>query len=403
MTTDLRSVLVLGSTGSIGKSTLEVIRSHGDRFRVVGLAARGSADLLIRQWQEFRPPVLAVVNPQAADVVRQALKDEPVEIFEGHGALEALFDAQSADVVLQGIAGAAGLSSTAEAVARGIDVALANKESLVMAGPHLLAEAARTGSNIVPVDSEHCAIAQAMQAGQPHEVHRIILTASGGALRDRPLEDLASATVEDALKHPTWRMGRRITIDSATLMNKALEVVEAVHLFGVPASAVEVILHAQSVVHSMVEFRDGSVMAQLGQPDMRVPILWALAHPERPDYPEFRFDLSAMSRLDFSEPDPVRFPALALGYRAAERGDVAGAVLNAADERAVQLFLDGEIRFTDIARLVSAVLDELTPEGHTPAVDGNETLAEFLHRALAADAAARDAVMRLAEPSREIA
>jgi 1-deoxy-D-xylulose-5-phosphate reductoisomerase len=368
---------------------------------VAGLAARASADVLIEQWREFRPPVMAVVNPQAADAVRSALAGEDVKVLEGPEALEAMLDEDEVDVVLQGVAGAAGLASTAEAVARGIDVALANKESLVLAGPHLLAEAERTGSEILPVDSEHCAIAQALRAGRLDEVHRIFLTASGGALRDRPLDDLATATAEDALRHPTWSMGRRITIDSATLMNKALEVLEAVHLFGVPASSIEVVLHAQSVVHSMVEFRDGSVLAQLGKPDMRVPILWALAHPDRPDYPDFRLDIRDMARLDFDTPDPDRYPALELGYRAAERGDIAGAVLNAADERAVQLFLEGRVGFTEIAKLVGDVLDELVPE-RVSSDDDEESLEEFLNRATAADAAARDAVARRALPAGEI-
>jgi 1-deoxy-D-xylulose-5-phosphate reductoisomerase len=254
-----------------------------------------------------------------------------------------------------------------------------------MAGPHLLRAAARTGAEILPVDSEHCAVAQAMRAGKLGEVRRVLLTASGGALRDVPLARLRDARPGDALRHPTWKMGRRITIDSATLMNKALEIVEAVHLFGIPAEKVEVVLHRQSVVHSMVEFRDGSVVAQLGRPDMRLPILWALAHPDRPDAPEFRLDLADVGRLDFAAPDPARYPALALGWDAARRGGAAGAVLNAADERAVELFLEGRIRFTDIAPLVAAALRRV-PAGEGPRGEG---LAAFLGRARAADAAAR--------------
>ncbi len=379
----MRSVLVFGSTGSIGKSTLAVIREHPGRFRVAGLAAHQRAADIVSQWREFRPPAIALVDRAAADEARRALHGEPVEVREGEEGLVSLLDSPGCDTVLAGIAGAAGLASTFEAVRRGKRVAIANKESLVMAGPLLLAEARRSGAEILPVDSEHCAVAQAMLAGRREEVRRVLLTASGGALRDRPLESLRDATAMDALRHPTWKMGVRITIDSATLMNKALEVVEAVHLFGLPPERVEVVLHAQSIVHSMVEFRDGSVIAQLGRPDMRLPILWALAHPERPEVPGFRLEVSDLARLDFAAPDPRRYPALALGYAAAGAGGTAGAVLNAADERAVEAFVGGGIRFTDVARLVGEVLAE-----HRVVPDPT------IEQALAADREARAAVDR---------
>jgi len=387
-----RSVLVLGSTGSIGRSALEVIRAHPDLFTVAGLAARGSVETFAAQVREFRPRAAALLEGDAAASARKLLRGVKCDLREGLEGILSLFEDPGADTALVGIAGAAGLSSTVEAIRHGMRVALANKESLVMAGPRLLRAAARTGAEILPVDSEHCAVAQAMLAGRREEVRRVLLTASGGALRDVPLDRLRDARPEDALRHPNWKMGRRITIDSATLVNKALEVVEAVNLFGLPPDRVEVVLHRQSVVHSMVEFRDGSVLAQLGKPDMRLPILWALAHPGRPDAPGFRLDLADIARLDFAAPDPRRYPALALGWRAARAGGVAGAVLNAADERAVELFLEGRIRFTDIAPLVAGALDRV-PAGDEPR---DASLDAFLEDARAADAAARRTVDALA-------
>ncbi len=393
----MRSVLVLGSTGSIGRSTLAVLGAHGRRFRLAGLVARASAAALVEQWREFRPPLVGLLDRDGAAEARRLLAGEPVEVREGVDGILSMIRREIADTVVVGVSGAAGLASTAEAVRRGLRVALANKESLVIAGPHLLAAAAASGAEILPVDSEHCAVAQALRAGRREEVLRILLTASGGALRDVPLADLAAATPEDALRHPTWRMGARITVDSATLMNKALEVIEAVHLFGLRPDQVEVVLHAQSVVHSMVEFRDGSVIAQLGRPDMRLPLLWALAHPDRPEEPDFRWDVRQMARLDFAAPDAARYPGLALGYEAARRGDLAGAVLNAADERAVELFLGRRIPFTSIVPLVRDALDECAPPGEAPpSTSRGEALEGFLARAAAADAAARAAVDRRA-------
>lgn len=385
-----RSLLVLGSTGSVGRSTLEVVRAHPGRFSVAALVARTSVEVLVQQAREFRPGAVALVDPEAAEEARRALSGSGVDVRSGLRGVLSLFDDPGADAALVGVSGAAGLASTAESVRRGMRVALANKESLVMAGPHLLAEAARTGAEILPVDSEHSAVAQALMAGRREEVRRVLLTASGGALRDVPLDRLGEATPEAALRHPNWSMGKRITVDSATLVNKALEVVEAVHLFGVAPEQVEVVLHRQSVVHSMVEFRDGSVIAQLGRPDMRLPILWALSHPERPDWPAFRLDLADIARLDFEAPDGARYPGLELGYRAAREGGVAGAVLNAADEAAVDLFLRGRIRFTDICPLVAGALDRAA-RGAAAAPRG-EGLEAFLGRAATADAEARRVV-----------
>ena len=383
-----RSVLVLGSTGSIGRSALDVLRAHRGLFSVAGLAANRRVDDFVDQVREFRPPAAALLDRAAARAARRRLgKGVRTDVREGPEGVLSLLSDPGADAALVGISGAAGLASTAEAVRRGMRVALANKESLVVAGPALLREARRTGAEILPVDSEHCAVAQALRAGKTAEVRRVLLTASGGALRDWPLARLRHARAEDALAHPTWRMGRRITVDSATLVNKALEVVEAVHLFGLPPERIEVVLHRQSVVHSLVEFRDGSVVAQLGRPDMRVPILWALAHPARPDCPDQRLEIGDLARLDFAEPDPERYPGLALGYRAAREGGLAGAVLNAADERAVELFLEGSVRFTGIVPLVAAAMDAVGP---LPTPRGG--LEAFLAAASRADAAARAAV-----------
>jgi 1-deoxy-D-xylulose-5-phosphate reductoisomerase len=280
-----------------------------------------------------------------------------VEVLCGPGAALELVRRVEADVILQATVGAAALATTFAAIERGRLVALANKEGLVMAGPLLRAAALKHGATVVPVDSEHSAVYQCLRAGRADEVERIILTASGGALRDRPLDELARVTPQEALRHPTWSMGPRITIDSATMMNKALEVGEAVALFDVGAERIRVVIHRESIVHSMVEFRDGSVVAQMSRPDMRLPILFAIAYPERPPYEAVRFSLRDFSRLTFTEPDPERYPAIEIGYRAARVGGTAGAALNAADEVAVGRFLDGKIAFPQIARHVERALD----------------------------------------------
>jgi 1-deoxy-D-xylulose-5-phosphate reductoisomerase len=276
----------------------------------------------------------------------------------GPEALDDLVRSPEVDRVVSAIVGAAGLRSTWAAVEAGKTVALANKETLVMAGPLVMRLAEQTGARILPVDSEHSAIHQALRSGTPDEVTRIVLTASGGPFRSWPRESLVAATPAEALKHPTWSMGRKITIDSATMMNKALELIEARWLFGVPAEKLGVLVHPQSIVHSLVEFVDGSVMAQLSPPDMKLPIQYALSYPERCPGPARRFDFAQGMQLDFEPPDLTRFPAVRLGYEAAARGGTAGAVLNAANEEAVRGFLDGALRFTDIADVCARVLDE---------------------------------------------
>ena len=351
-------VAVLGSTGSIGTSTLDVIAASPERFSPFLLAAHRSTRSLLEQARACRPRWVVVVDPAAAAEIGAGALPEGTRLAVGPEALDDLVQSPEVDRVVSAIVGAAGLRSTWAALEAGKTVALANKETLVMAGPLAMRLAERTGGRIVPVDSEHSAIHQALRTGSADEVARIVLTASGGPFRTRPRDTFVHVTPEEALKHPTWSMGRKITIDSATMMNKALELIEARWLFGQPAAKLAVLVHPQSIVHSMVEFIDGSVIAQLSPPDMRLPIQYALSYPERIDGPARRFDFAQAMTLDFAPPDADRFPAVRLGHEAATRGGTAGAVLNAANEEAVRGFLDGAIRFTDIAEVCARVLDE---------------------------------------------
>jgi len=350
----MRRVVVLGSTGSVGTSTLDVIRTLSDRYRVVGLAAQSSADKIAAQAKLHGVATVALEDEAAGDRVRALVPGATV--LSGPGSALELVRRVDADVVVQATVGAAALATTFAAIEKGVLVALANKEGLVMAGSLLLAAAKRHGATVVPVDSEHSAIFQCLRTGGAGEVERIILTASGGAFRDRPLSDLPNVSPAESLKHPTWTMGPRITVDSATMMNKALEIGEAVALFGLPPERIRVVIHPQSIVHSMVEFRDGSVVAQMSRPDMRLPILFALAYPDRPLYEAVRFDIRDFAKLTFADPDPARYPAIELGYRAARAGGTAGAAMNAADEVAVGDFLAGRIPFPEITRRVAAAL-----------------------------------------------
>jgi 1-deoxy-D-xylulose-5-phosphate reductoisomerase len=349
-------VAVLGSTGSIGTSTLDVIRCSGGRLEAFLLAAGSNVPLLLEQAEEFRPAWVAVADPSAADRIGSADLPAGTRLAAGPDALCELVQSRDIDRVVSAIVGAAGLTSTWAAIEAGKTVALANKETLVMAGPLVMELARRTGAAILPVDSEHSAIQQALACGGPEEVARIVLTASGGPFRTTPAEALEAVTPEQALRHPTWSMGRKITIDSATMMNKALEIIEARWLFDVPADRIAVMVHPQSIVHSMVEFVDGSIIAQLGPPDMRLPIQYALEHPRRRPGPSRRLDWGKAFALEFEPPDPVRFPAITLGHEAARRGGTAGAVLNAANEVAVQGFLDGELRFPEITEICGRLL-----------------------------------------------
>ena len=361
-------VAVLGSTGSIGTSTLDVIANSNGRFVPWLLAANSSVDALVEQAGRFRPAWVAVADPAAAATIGPAALPAGTRLAVGAERLADLVAHPDVDRVVSAIVGAAGLESTWAAVAAGKTVALANKETLVMAGPLVMRLARQSGATILPVDSEHSAIHQALCSGRPAEVARILLTASGGPFRTRPADTLAAVTPAEALRHPTWSMGPKITIDSATMMNKALELIEARWLFDVPAEKLAVVVHPQSIVHSMVEFVDGSVIAQLSPPDMRLPIQYALSYPQRLPGPARRMDFMQATRLEFEPPDPARFPAVRLGHEAASRGGTAGAVLNAANEEAVQGFLDGAIAFTDIADICGRLLDE-HPHQAEPALD----------------------------------
>lgn len=351
----MKRIAVLGSTGSIGTSCLDVVAAHGERMQIAGLSTHSRWQRLAEQCRRFHPRRVAIAEEGLRQEVPAAAFDG-TEVDFGSEAVERLACDPQTDVVVSGIVGAAGLRSTWAAIECGKTIALANKETLVVAGPLVMDLARRTGATLLPVDSEHSAVFQALQSGRRAEVRRIVLTASGGPFRTWPADRLRDVTPEQALAHPTWSMGRKITVDSATLMNKALEIIEARWLFGLEPEQIEVAVHPQSVVHAIVEFRDGSSMAQLSPPDMKLPIQYALTYPERLDGTSPRLEFGARFALDFEPPDRDRFPALDLGYEVARRGGTCGAVLNAANEVAVERFLSGRLRFTDIARGCRAVL-----------------------------------------------
>jgi len=352
-----RGVVVLGSTGSIGVSTLDVCRNLGEEVRVVGLVAGTRWQEVAAQARAHRVPRVAVSDPAAYQRLRSELSGSGIEVLHGSEGACALVADDRCDTVLASVSGAAGLPAVLEAARRGKRLCLSNKESLVVAGPILVQLAKQHGAELLPVDSEHSAIFQALRSGAPREVKRIILTASGGPFRDWPAERIQRATREEALNHPTWKMGPAITIDSATLMNKSLEIVEARWLFDLPPERIEVICHPQSIIHSLVEFVDGSVMAQMGVPDMRVPIQYAITFPERRPLPTAAFDLAAIARLTFEAVDRKKFPSVDLAYEVLRRGGVAGAVFNAANEVARQSFLDGKLAFPAIVRTTERVLE----------------------------------------------
>lgn len=355
----LKGISILGSTGSIGRSTLDVVRMHPDRFRVIALSAGENTALLKKQAEEFRPKFVSVLTKAAAYELKGALPRGTKAAWGMEGAIEAAAY-QGADITVSAFAGAAGLVPTIEAVRAGKDIALANKETLVMAGALVVKEVKKHGVRLMPVDSEHCAIFQALCGHRAQDVKRIILTASGGPFLNTPYRALSSVTPKQALNHPRWRMGKKITIDCATLVNKGLEVIEARWLFDMTGERISVAVHPQSIVHSMVEYIDGSLVAQMGSPDMKGPIAYALSYPERIDSGTVPLQLAGL-RLDFSDPDPLRFPCLGLAYEALKTGGVVPAALNAADEVAVEMFLKGRIRFTDIYRVIADVVGKTKP------------------------------------------
>jgi len=352
----LKRLSILGSTGSIGKNTIEVITSHPDKFKVVGLAAKNNVQLLQLQIQTLKPEVVAVFDESAAATLRKM--NLPVEILAGEQGLVRVATLENADMVVSAVAGSAGLVPTYEAIKAGKDIALATKETLVMAGGIIISEAAERGVRILPVDSEHSAVFQCLNGRDMNEVEKIVLTASGGPFLGKNISELDTVTPEEALRHPTWDMGRKITIDSATLMNKGLEVIEACWLFNLPPEKVEVIIHPQSIVHSMVKFIDGSVMAHMSVPDMKGPISYALSYPERLSDVLQVLDLAEIRELTFEQPDAKKYPALSLAYDAIKTGGTTPCVLNAANEVAVEAFLDKKISFTSMARLVSRTMAE---------------------------------------------
>jgi 1-deoxy-D-xylulose-5-phosphate reductoisomerase len=365
----ITNVVVLGSTGSIGRSALSVIEHDGGaRLRAFGLGAHSSGKSLVEQARAFRPRYITLADPGAAASINGQLRGSGVEVLSGPDGLIKMAQDPQTDRVLSAIVGAAGLRGTWAAIEAGKVVALANKETLVVAGPLVMELARKRGATVLPVDSEHSAIFQCLRAGADREVRRVILTSSGGPFRGKTRRELADVTPEEALRHPTWRMGPKISIDSATLMNKALEVIEARWLFGLEPDQIEVVVHPESIVHSMVEFVDGSVVAQLSPPDMRLPIQYALTYPERVPGPCPKLDLTKSHALTFEPPDRATFPCLELGFEVMRRGGTAGAALNAANEAAVARFLEGGIGFLDIPRACRAVLDQHPYDAH-PSLD----------------------------------
>jgi 1-deoxy-D-xylulose-5-phosphate reductoisomerase len=356
----MKRISILGSTGSIGRSTLSVVESYPERFRIIALAAGVNLDAAFEQAQRWKPQVLSVAAEKDAELLRARLQTagtNGVEVVYGTAGTVRVATHPEADFVVSAIVGVAGLEATYEAVRAGKTVGLANKECLVAAGELITTEARRQGKPLLPIDSEHNAVHQCLRGGRMEEVQQIWLTASGGPFLHTPASKFSSITVEQALNHPTWKMGRRITIDSATLMNKGFEVIEACRLFNLPPSQVQVIVHPQSTIHSMVEFVDGSILAQFSVTDMRLPILYALTYPERIPS-DMRFPVMDLRHLDFEPPDMGKFPCLSLAYEAAEAGGAKTVALNAADEVAVAAFLDGCIRFTQVPDIIKMVLAE---------------------------------------------
>lgn len=365
----MKRIAILGSTGSIGRSTLNVIENNPERFQLLTMAAGSNTEAALNDARRWKPKVLSLATEQGAEKVRQQLKKEglsSIEVVHGQDGTVRVATHPEVDFVVSAIVGVAGLKATYEAVRAGKQVGLANKECLVAAGELITAEARRQGKPLLPIDSEHNAVHQCMRGGRMNEVERVWLTASGGPFLNTK-SDFEKITVEQALNHPTWKMGQRITIDSATLMNKGFEVIEACRLFDMPPERVKVIVHPQSTIHSFVEFSDGSILAQLSVTDMRLPILYALTYPERISS-DLRFNVLDLKRLDFAPPDLVKFPCLRLAYEAAEAGGAKTIALNAADEVAVAAFLKREIGFTDISKVIEHTIGE-TSDRHPESIE----------------------------------
>ncbi len=353
----MKNIVIIGSTGSIGRTSLEVISMFPDKFKVVGLSAGGNVALLLKQIKKFKPLAAAVTDDKAYDSLKSKLSgNSSFTLLKGIEGVCSVAQMPQADIVISGISGSAGLLPTISAIRAKKTVALANKESLVMAGEIVMSEAKKFGTVILPVDSEHSAIFQCLGVTGKESLRRLILTASGGPFIGRTLKQLETVSMEDALKHPNWNMGRKITIDSATLMNKGLEVIEAHHLFNLPLECIDVLIHPQSIVHSIVEFYDGSYIAQMSKPDMKGPIAYALSYPERLSNVMSPIDWEGLSTLTFFKPDNGSFPCLSLAYHALKTGGTMPAVLNGSNETAVKAFLDGIIGFNDIPVIIQKVM-----------------------------------------------
>lgn len=360
----MKLISILGSTGSIGTQTLDIVRDHPDRFQVVGLAAGNNITLLAEQIREFKPEIVAIQNEAKLVELHEAIAnipDKPI-LLAGKEAICEVAKYGQAQSVVTGIVGCAGLLPTIAAIKAGKEIALANKETLIAGGPVVLPLIKEYGVQLLPADSEHSAIFQCLQGVPEKGLRKIILTASGGSFRDLPVEKLATVTVKDALKHPNWSMGQKITIDSATLMNKGLEVIEAHYLFGLDYDDIDIVIHPQSIIHSMIELQDTSVLAQLGWADMRLPLLYALSYPDRIPTNWETLDLVKVGSLTFREPDHHKYPCMQLAYAAGRAGGCLPAVLNAANEQAVALFLEEKITFLDIPRLIESVCDRFSSQ-----------------------------------------
>ncbi|PSB14546.1 1-deoxy-D-xylulose-5-phosphate reductoisomerase [filamentous cyanobacterium CCP1] len=385
----MKAITLLGSTGSIGTQTLDIVEQYPDQFQIVGLAARSNVELLAQQIRQFRPQIAAICDSAQLPRLQEALADlspQPLLLAGEEGVVEVARYGNS-EAVVTGIVGCAGLLPTIAAIEAGKDIALANKETLIAGGPVVLPLVQRHGVKLLPADSEHSAIFQCLQGIPEGGLRRILLTASGGAFRDRPVEDLANVTVADALKHPNWSMGQKITIDSATLMNKGLEVIEAHFLFGMDYDHIDIVIHPQSIIHSLIELQDTSVLAQLGWADMRLPLLYALSYPERICTNWEPLDLVKAGNLTFRAPDHQKYPCMQLAYAAGRAGGTMPAVLNAANEQSVALFLSEKVHFLDIPRLIETVCDQ-----HHPHNRSEPTLEDILE----ADRWARQAVLTAA-------
>ncbi len=391
----MKALSLLGSTGSIGTQTLEIVAQYPDQFRIVGMAAGRNIKLFSEQIRQFKPQIVALQDESLLDDLKASIADvtpQPI-ILSGQAGIVEVARYGDAEVVVTGIVGCAGLLPTIAAIEAGKDIALANKETLIAGGPVVLPLVEKHGVKLLPADSEHSAIFQCLQGVPDRGLRRVILTASGGSFRDKPVEELANVTVADALKHPNWAMGRKITIDSATLMNKGLEVIEAHYLFGVDYDHIDIVIHPQSIIHSMIELQDTSVLAQLGWADMRLPLLYALSYPDRLPTDWEPLDLVKAGNLTFREPDHAKYPCMNLAYAAGRAGGCLPAVLNAANEEAVALFLDEKIKFLEIPTLIEKTIDRFASQNTlTPSLDDILAADEWGRRTVL-DIAGRQVVM----------